>query len=241
MIITCPTCTTRYYAGETSLGNRARKVRCAKCGHNWMLEPETEPVVTDAGPEEDPFARDPLTAPSAPEPRAQASAATAQLSAAEEVDIYTTPIKPRQANLDNIVSLVLAGMLFIGILAGAYQYRTDIVSAWPGFAGLYARIGIPVNVLGLEIRKTTWQIQTLNGMPMLVVKGEIANTTTRAADVPRLTMVLRDAHAHELYRWSADAGDVKRLGAGEVAPFTTTLKSPPMEAHDIEIRFLTGT
>jgi hypothetical protein len=202
------------------------------------MAPEPAPAGLDPDPAEDPFARDPLTA--APEPRPQVSAAAAEINSAEEIDIYATPHR-RRMTLDRIASLVLAVMILIGLVAGAIQYRSELVGTWPTLGGLYARLGMPVNVRGLEIRDTAWEIQTQNGTPMLVVKGEIANTTRNPADVPRLSMVLRDARSHELYRWSADAGEVKRLAPGQVAPFTTTLKSPPLEAHDIEIRFLTGT
>ncbi len=35
MIISCPSCATRYRLGPNALGRAGREVRCAKCGHRW--------------------------------------------------------------------------------------------------------------------------------------------------------------------------------------------------------------
>ena len=55
MILTCPSCSTRYSVDAASFAPPGRQVRCAKCGHVWFQsspepemvpEPEIEPVVT---------------------------------------------------------------------------------------------------------------------------------------------------------------------------------------------------
>lgn len=40
MIITCPSCTSRYPVNAASFEPAGRKVRCAKCGHSWHQMPE---------------------------------------------------------------------------------------------------------------------------------------------------------------------------------------------------------
>src|SRR5471032_2416724 len=61
MILTCPSCATRYQADEAKFPAAGRQVRCAKCGHVWHqgpLAPEEqvaetpEPVI--AAPEQTP-------------------------------------------------------------------------------------------------------------------------------------------------------------------------------------------
>src|SRR5215510_13329603 len=72
MILTCPSCSTRYQADGARFVAPGRNVRCAKCGHVWFqtapeAEPEPEPVlepVAEAPPasEVEPSAPEPVTA-----------------------------------------------------------------------------------------------------------------------------------------------------------------------------------
>src|SRR5689334_1099511 len=41
MILTCTSCSTRYYADDASIG-AGRTVRCAACGNSWFAEPQLE-------------------------------------------------------------------------------------------------------------------------------------------------------------------------------------------------------
>jgi len=248
MIIICPACETRYYAGETVVGNRVRKVRCAKCAHEWMLEPEVpgdveveEAAETEAEAEVVPPPRrepDVVRAPVARivDPSAEEEPRLTATDAAGG-DIYLSRRARGGGGLDRLASIALALMLLALAAAAAYQYRTQIVRFVPALGGLYAKIGLPVNARGLEIRKPEWRIETRNGRPVLIVKGEIANVAKHPVAVPRLSLVLRDDKGRELYRWSAAIDDLESVKPGATAPFITTLESPPAEAHDIEIRF----
>jgi predicted Zn finger-like uncharacterized protein len=40
MIVSCPSCATRYDLPAAALGGAGRKVKCAKCGHNWVQTQE---------------------------------------------------------------------------------------------------------------------------------------------------------------------------------------------------------
>ena len=39
MIVTCPSCATRYLVDPAALGETGRMVRCARCAHTWMEFP----------------------------------------------------------------------------------------------------------------------------------------------------------------------------------------------------------
>src|SRR5215510_10047080 len=64
MILTCPSCSTRYQADGARFVAPGRNVRCAKCGHVWFqtapsAEPEPEPAFEQAanhGPDQPPNA-----------------------------------------------------------------------------------------------------------------------------------------------------------------------------------------
>lgn len=38
MILICPSCATRYYAADHTIGVEGRNVRCATCGHGWFAK-----------------------------------------------------------------------------------------------------------------------------------------------------------------------------------------------------------
>lgn len=44
MILTCPSCETRFHVEPDLFGQMPRKVRCSRCRHVWMQEPLPEPV-----------------------------------------------------------------------------------------------------------------------------------------------------------------------------------------------------
>src|SRR5688572_9151411 len=52
MILTCPSCGTRYHADSTRFRAPGMNVRCAKCGHVWfhalVAEAEAPPSVVEA-------------------------------------------------------------------------------------------------------------------------------------------------------------------------------------------------
>jgi predicted Zn finger-like uncharacterized protein len=53
MIITCPSCQTNFMLSASALGTEGRKVRCAKCGHEWHAMPEAKaevPELTETPP-----------------------------------------------------------------------------------------------------------------------------------------------------------------------------------------------
>jgi predicted Zn finger-like uncharacterized protein len=231
MIITCPACTTRYHVGDSTVSNRARKVRCAKCAHEWVIDPVvgvTSPVMSVAA-----------------RPRTEALAEP-RLTAAEVEDVETDtgadiyrPMRPRMPSVDRIASIALALFVAAGLACAAWYYRVEIVRAWPPAAGLYGVLGIKVNVTGIEIRHVDWQTMRQNGMPVLTVNGDITNTTSRGVAVPRLLLTLRDDKERELYHWSVVL-NVERLDPGQTARFSTTLQSPPIEANDVQIRLASG-
>ncbi len=39
MILTCPSCQTRYNVNPDAMSPSGRVVRCAKCGHQWIEQP----------------------------------------------------------------------------------------------------------------------------------------------------------------------------------------------------------
>jgi predicted Zn finger-like uncharacterized protein len=48
MLLSCPNCLTEYDVPETALAGRARRLRCARCGHQWQAASAPEPAAAYA-------------------------------------------------------------------------------------------------------------------------------------------------------------------------------------------------
>ncbi len=62
MIITCPSCSARFVVKTESIGANGRKVRCAKCKHDWFQAPDQQAIaaVAAANPQPEPASTDPI-------------------------------------------------------------------------------------------------------------------------------------------------------------------------------------
>ena len=73
----------------------------------------------------------------------------------------------------------------------------------PQTASFYARLGLSVNLRGLVFDNLNTEVEQHEGVPILVVEGEIFNETRRIVDVPRVRFAVRNAARQEIYSWTA--------------------------------------
>ncbi|HTV37630.1 MAG TPA: zinc-ribbon domain-containing protein [Xanthobacteraceae bacterium] len=140
-----------------------------------------------------------------------------------------------QWSLSRLQTAILALLVVDCILVG---WRKDIVRVLPQTASLYAAIGLPVNVRGLSFDQVATSMEAHEGVPILVVQGNIVNDTGAEIDVPRLKLAVRNAAKQEVYSWTV-APSQARLPAYHAIGFRARLASPPPEGRDVLIRFLT--
>lgn len=114
--------------------------------------------------------------------------------------------------------------------------RADLVWAMPQTASFYAALGFPVNLRGIHFRHLAATAERHDGERVLVVQGEIGNSTTKIEDVPHLRFAIRNAEHQEIYSWTA-APARGRLSAGQTLAFYSELALPPSDTHDVVVRF----
>jgi predicted Zn finger-like uncharacterized protein len=117
-------------------------------------------------------------------------------------------------------------------------WRVDFVRAMPQTASFFSSIGMPVNLRGLDFDSLTTATEQHDDMPILVVSGNIVNDTADTVTVPHLRFAVRNAAQQEIYSWTAVPSRAS-LPPGEGISFRTRLASPPPDAHDVLVRFLT--
>jgi hypothetical protein len=126
--------------------------------------------------------------------------------------------------------------VLILMLGGLVAMRQQIVRHAPQTASLYALLGMPVNLRGLQFDGIRTVRETKEGAPVLVVEGEITGTRSRLTEVPRLRFAVLDRNGKEIYAWTARP-ERTLLPPGETLPFRSRLASPPAEASEITVRF----
>lgn len=131
----------------------------------------------------------------------------------------------------------LLGLFVLGTIMAIVSYRKEIVAMIPGTAKVYEAAGAPVNLKGIEFRNVTYERQTENDLPVLAVMGEVVNVSGETRTLPRLRVGLRDKDQNELYHWTFALPE-RALAADASVPFVTRLSSPPLDARDIEVRFV---
>jgi predicted Zn finger-like uncharacterized protein len=137
------------------------------------------------------------------------------------------PLTPLQTT---ILALVIIDFVLVG-------WRSDVVRAVPQTASLYALMGLPVNLRGLAFDGIATTTEEHEGVPILVVEGNIVNEARKAVDVPRLKFIVRNAGRQEVYSWTAVPSRMM-LPPGETVSFRSRLASPPPDAHDVLVRFV---
>ena len=130
-----------------------------------------------------------------------------------------------------IIALLMVDAILVG-------WRDGVVRMLPQTAPFYALLGMPVNLRGLTFDGVVTSTEQHDGVPILVVEGNIVNSTRKVVDVPRLKFIVRNAARQEIYSWVAVLSRPS-LPPGDAEPFHTRLASPPPDAHDLIVRFVT--
>jgi predicted Zn finger-like uncharacterized protein len=228
MILTCPSCATRYQTDSARIAPPGRNVRCAKCGEVWFhavsgpeVEPEPDSVASVADEPE-----------TAPETEEAFSSGGGVENADAEMDAAPAP----ERRWGQVAGWLVLILVLSGVAAGAVQFRQTIADLWPKSASLYAALGLPVNVRGIALVNVAYRQEVEDGQPVLSVSGKVVNVTNRELPVPELSVVLTDGAKHELYHWNFEVG-VPTLKPGAESPFLTRLSSPPPDARNLNVRF----
>jgi len=142
--------------------------------------------------------------------------------------------RPRRIKLPRAKVLIA---LQLALICAGLLWRNEIVHLMPQTASFFRAIGLGVNVRGLAFADLRISRDAHDGITVLIIDGDIVNTTHSTVSVPRLRLALRNTGLAELISWTTPP-DKGILGPGETLPFRSRLVSPPAGGSDILVRFL---
>jgi predicted Zn finger-like uncharacterized protein len=264
MIVTCPSCDTRFRVDDAALVDgdgrpRSRELRCAKCGHTWRHVPAPEPdppAITPSAAEPpviEPSAATPtIDPPAAPtiEPRiAEPDAVGPQVAPivepaapAPRVDSplgerVSPAVSPQQRSGWAGIGWLVLIVVAAATIAALVLGRNQIAAAWPPMERFYHLVGIGLapTSAGLQIGK----VSPTRTADALIIEGDITNVAGSPRALPKLRIALRDPSGRELAFKIIDP-PVAQLAPGAVAHFRTPFERPDDAATDIAVTFAAG-
>lgn len=240
MILTCTSCSTRYYADDAAIGPTGRTVRCAACGFSWFAEPQLElrtqavakaSEVRSEGPEQEPLTRERVErlrrAAEQPGP-APSAAAKFRAQQAERMR--------RERMRAAVVVWGATGAALAASATGMVAFRQDVAELWPRSASAFAALGLDVNVYGLEFYDLAVERDFDGATPILLVSGEVRNIGRDEKVVPPVRISLRDTRSHEIFELVNVVTD-QPIASGAAVPFQIRVENPPEDAVDLEATF----
>lgn len=254
MQIACPACASEYEIPTDRVGAEGRSVRCAACRETWFISPDDVATAQIAeamaamsagagNRSEDQAALDAweaaladegLEAETAPEPAPEPTAPVA-----ERPRPAAKRPKParRTRRLGAFGSAAAACVSLVAVAGLALVARSTVVRAMPQTASLYASIGLPVNLRGIDLRDVVaFQTVGEGGVGQLVVEGDLVGVDRDAKPVPAIAIEVRDGRDQTIYRWSIPAPR-PTMGDGERARFRASLSAPPAQGRSVQVRF----
>jgi len=243
MILSCPSCKTRYIVPDSAIGPTGRRVRCASCRFSWVQDPpaldlDTKVSVEQAGTE--PVVPAPQAAPVPTTPRPEPppppswtrpeepvpDAAPEPEPVQEEWEPTRRPRRNR-ARLWTIAAIVFALLMVAGVVALQVFGLPEAVQ----------RIFLPVqSANALTINGTTERSRLASGQDLLILHGEITNTSDEPQRVPQVRAELRDGQGRVVHSWSI-APPIRDLEPRRTIRFDSAERDVPAGGRQLSLSF----
>lgn len=216
MILTCPSCATRYFVKDDAVPSAGRTVRCASCGSEWRAAGDDAPPLLQPSEAAADGARGPAL------PHAFRAKVSAQ----------------RQTRAAVAQGVVWAGLTvaFAGVALAAVLFRTDVVRAFPRANAAYAAVRMPVNPTGLALEGVQGGPGLQEGRQVLAVTGALRNVETAGRAPAALRVSIFDKAGRRA------ASQILRPPGGEIRPgesrtFRAVFFDPPLNAAEFGVDF----
>lgn len=158
------------------------------------------------------------------------------LSWLSDVMTYIGAHPPLRGAAKNKINLTTACAATGALVFAIVFWRAEVVRLMPQTATFFKMTGLGVNLRGLAFEDIKITTETVNGKPVLVIEGAIADIIRKPVELPRLRFIVRDAQGSDIYAWNSIL-EQPVLNPGEKVWFKSRLASPPPEGREIAVRF----
>jgi hypothetical protein len=155
-------------------------------------------------------------------------------------DMFASPPPPpppkRRPGLWILLSLVVL-VILAALAAGLYYLQEQVINAWPPAERIYQQLHVRNEVIGygLVFRDGGSERQMENGTEVLVVRGVIANTTSRVRKIPLIRLMLTNGKM--VLQQKVIEPPQAALAAQENVGFRITLEQPDPHATGFGLTF----
>jgi len=210
MIITCPECKTRYMIKSEKLGVDPKDVRCAKCKHQWTVNPN--PLMSDLTKEKPPLP--PIARLDSP-------------SLAVQQKELNARIKKRKMFFISFLGALLVCSLVLSVVL-----KDQIIKQYPSLVTVYELIGFKApeqeqTFAGLVIQGVERQQEKTADMTILSFSGSVKNTSEIEVPVPNVKVQLFDEEGILLDEWTAQP-EHKTLKPNQITTWVCRFYDPPL-------------
>lgn len=234
VILRCPNCHSAEPILAEALSEGVQVVICRQCGEGWAAKPDSVTKRSDCEDERGrslvwsdahtiDAVRRPLVAYSGDDPDPWAKRIEADCDAPE---IRRSPVA-------GWLVVIVSGLF----LTGFFGARQQMVAAVPDLAGLYAAIGLPVNMSALDIVDVRAGAESTGFESVFKIEGAVRNTSDSVVKVPALKIEFLDRYSR-LVREISLAAPVGSLNGRAQAGFSEAIKDFPRESVSVRVRFL---
>ncbi|WP_051988087.1 zinc-ribbon domain-containing protein [Bosea sp. UNC402CLCol] len=253
MLIVCPSCASQYELDAAKLGPGGRKVRCAQCKTLWHVDAASEMPPAPSVEETQALLAEELERAAAIE--AEIAAVVAEDATAGEAGVLEEeppPVAPPETRPSagyrarfgkaavvgrkGLALPAVAALAGVTLLVGLAWQRNLVVQAAPQLAGLFERIGLPVNVRGLSLTAVESGLIDDGQSRFLVVEGDVTNIAKGRTKVPPIQVSVKDEAGQTLYSWTTEPPRGV-LEPAELMRFRARLASPPEKGRSVQVRF----
>lgn len=221
MILNCSFCHARYLVPASLFVQGPRRVRCARCSHQWTAHLDAE-----AEKAEKKDFLDVELAPEAPNPIPPGSN-------------LPTLIKKSLPLWVKRILLITSGAVGLILLLVFIFDRQNIAKHWPSLESFYETVGLHIVHVGenLKIENVRSELRYEDGAMSLVVEGKITNDTKKAQVVPAILASAVGPDGDVMQSWQIDP-PAATVGAGSVLPFFSKINAPKGTVIEINLNFV---